>query len=83
MFKRTKVLPMLALMLTTFVASTSFAKVPYRAGEERPSKTTSIAKDTPSRTTAIGRFGRVDTVAKSESRKECTHSHRYSWQHWM
>jgi hypothetical protein len=83
MFKYTKVLPMLALMLTTFVASTSFAKVPYRAGEERTSKTTSITSDTSNRIASMGRFGRMGTVAKAEPRKECTHSHRYSWQHWM
>lgn len=83
MFKHTKILPMLALLLTTSVASTAFAKVPYRAGEKRSQTSTAVANDTSNRSAVMGRFGRIAKVAKAEPRKECTHTHRYSWQHWM
>jgi len=83
MSKFTKFSPAAALLLTMFVATPAFAKIPYLSRVEREKEASSYTVKAATVTTPMGRYGHPMTIAKREPGKKCMHTHRGSWWHVM
>lgn len=82
MFTRTRILPMAAVLLATFMAFPAFAKVPFRAREHNRENVTQMTTHAAMHLSK-GRYGHVKQFRPANHGRACTHAHRFNGQHWM